>query len=200
MVGPYQVPVADNGITMSHFDSIEGEAMSIGERSPIAIFDAPASGRVAITEALTNILSSGVEEISKVKLSANWMASPNNDSNDYDLYETVKSISKDLCNKWNLTIPVGKDSLSMETAWDDKKNTSPQSLIVSAFSPIPDVTKSITPDLSQNPDLVVLRINFNSKNYRLGGSILSETLKKDLGEVPDMNAIEEFPKIFNFVA
>ena len=84
MVGPYQVPVADNGITMSHFDSIEGEAMSIGERSPIAIFDAPASGRVAITEALTNILSSGVEEISKVKLSANWMASPNNDSNDYD--------------------------------------------------------------------------------------------------------------------
>ena len=200
MVGPYQVPVADNGITMSHFDSIEGEAMSIGERSPIAIFDAPASGRVAITEALTNILSSGVEEISKVKLSANWMASPNNDSNDYDLYETVKSISKDLCNKWNLTIPVGKDSLSMETAWDDKKNTSPQSLIVSAFSPIPDVTKSITPDLSQNPDLVVLRINFNSKNYRLGGSVLSETLKKDLGEVPDMNAIEEFPKIFNFVA
>ena len=200
MVGPFQVPVADNGITMSHFDSIEGEAMSLGERSPIAVFDAPASGRVAITEALTNILSSGVEEISKVKLSANWMASPNNDSNNQDLYETVQSISKDLCNKWNLTIPVGKDSLSMETAWSNKKNTSPQSLIVSAFSSISDVTKSITPDLKQNSDLIVLRVNLGSNNYRLGASILSETIKKDLGEVPDMDSIEEFPKIFNFVA
>ena len=200
MVGPFQVPVADNGITMSHFDSIEGEAMSLGERSPIAVFDAPASGRVAITEALTNILSSGVEEISKVKLSANWMASPNNDSNNQDLYETVQSISKDLCNKWNLTIPVGKDSLSMETAWSNKKNTSPQSLIVSAFSSISDVTKSITPDLHQNSDLIVLRVNLGSNNYRLGASILSETIKKDLGEVPDMDTIEEFPKIFNFVA
>ena len=200
LVGPYQVPVADNGITMSNFDSLEGEAMAIGERSPLAIKNAAASGRVAITEALTNILSSGVEELSKIKLSANWMASPNTDKSNFDLYHTVKSISEDLCNRWNITIPVGKDSLSMETAWDNKKNTSPQSLIVSAFSQIPDVTKSVTPDFVKDEELIVAKIDFSSSKNRLGGSILSETLKIDLGEVPDIEAVEEFPKIFNFFA
>ena len=174
--------------------------MAIGERSPLAIEDAIASGRIAIAEALTNILSSGVEELSKVKLSANWMASPNTEKNNFDLYHTVKSISEDLCNKWNITIPVGKDSLSMETAWDNKKNTSPQSLIVSAFSQIPDVTKSVTPDFVKDEELVVAKIDFSSSKHRLGGSILSETLKVDLGEVPDVEAVEEFPKIFNFFA
>ena len=200
LVGPYQVPVADNGITMSNFDSLEGEAMAIGERSPLALEDAIASGRIAITEALTNILSSGVEELSKVKLSANWMASPNTKKNNFDLYHTVKSISEDLCKRWNITIPVGKDSLSMETAWDNKKNTSPQSLIVSAFSQIPDVTKSITPDFVKDEELVVAKIDFSSSKHRLGGSILSEVLKIDLGEVPDIEAVKEFPKIFNFFA
>jgi phosphoribosylformylglycinamidine synthase len=185
---------------MSNFDSLEGEAMAIGERSPLAIEDAIASGRIAIAEALTNILSSGVEELSKVKLSANWMASPNTEKNNFDLYHTVKSISEDLCNKWNITIPVGKDSLSMETAWDNKKNTSPQSLIVSAFSQIPDVTKSVTPDFVKDEELVVAKIDLSSSKHRLGGSILSETLKIDLGEVPDVEAVEEFPKIFNFFA
>ena len=128
------------------------------------------------------------------------MASPNTEKNNFDLYHTVKSISEDLCNKWNITIPVGKDSLSMETAWDNKKNTSPQSLIVSAFSQIPDVTKSVTPDFVKDEELVVAKIDFSSSKHRLGGSILSETLKIDLGEVPDVEAVEEFPKIFNFFA
>ena len=128
------------------------------------------------------------------------MASPNTEKNNFDLYHTVKSISEDLCNKWNITIPVGKDSLSMETAWDNKKNTSPQSLIVSAFSQIPDVTKSVTPDFVKDEELVVAKIDLSSSKHRLGGSILSETLKIDLGEVPDVEAVEEFPKIFNFFA
>ena len=200
MVGPYQIPVADNGITMANFDSIEGEAMSLGERAPLAVSNAPASGRVAITEALTNILSSGVEELSKVKLSANWMASPNNDVNNFDLYQTVRSISERLCREWNITIPVGKDSLSMETAWENKTNTSPQSLIVSAFSQVPDITKSVTPDFIDNSKLVVAQINFSSFKNRLGGAVLAEILGQDLGEVPDMEAIDEFPKIFNFFA
>ncbi len=199
LVGPLQIPVADNGITLSSYESNQGEAMAIGERSPIAVYDAAASGRLSITEALTNILSSGIKDISKIKLSANWMASPNNDSNNFDLYETVKTISEDLCQLWNITIPVGKDSLSMETTWDNKKTTSPQSLIVSAFAPIEDVTKSITPDFINDENLIVAKIDFGLNKNRLGGSILSEVLNKELGDVPDIDCIEEFPKIFNFI-
>lgn len=199
LVGPLQIPVADNGITLSSYGLIQGEAMSLGERSPIAVYDAAAAGRLAIAEALTNILSSGVEDISKIKLSANWMASPNTDSNNLDLYETVKTISEDLCQPWNITIPVGKDSLSMETTWENKKTTSPQSLVVTAFAPIEDVTKSITPDFINDENLIVARIDFGLNKNRLGGSILSEVMNKQLGDVPDLDCKEEFPKIFNFI-
>jgi phosphoribosylformylglycinamidine synthase len=200
LIGPLQIPVADNGITLSCYKSVEGEAMSIGERSPVAIYDAPASGRLAISESLTNILSSGIEDISKVKLSANWMASPNTDSNNFDLYETVRTISEDLCAAWNITIPVGKDSLSMETTWDNKRTTSPLTLIISAFSQIRDVTKSVTPDFKNDSDLIVAKIDFGVNKNRLGGSILSEVLGKELGAVPDMDFIEEFPIVFNHIA
>ena len=176
MIGPLQIPVSDNAITLSNYGEKTGEAMAMGEKSPVALINPQAAGRLAITEAVLNLISSGVTNLSSIKLSANWMASPNNLEANSNLFETVKTISQDICKTWNLTIPVGKDSLSMETQWKDCKNTSPESLIISAFAPIKEVNKSITPMMSDEEGLVLARINFGSTEMRLGGSILSLSL------------------------
>ena len=126
MIGPLQIPVADNAITMTNYNEVTGEAMAMGERSPVALINPQAAGRLAIVEALLNLLSSGVQKLSSIKLSANWMAAPNTMETNSSLFNTVKTVSEDICQKWNLTIPVGKDSLSMETNWGKNKNTSPE--------------------------------------------------------------------------
>ena len=197
MIGPLQIPVADNAITMTNYNEVTGEAMAMGERSPVALINPQAAGRLAIVEALLNLLSSGVQKLSSIKLSANWMAAPNTMETNSSLFNTVKTVSEDICQKWHLTIPVGKDSLSMETNWGKNKNTSPESLIVSAFSPIKDITKSVTPMLSNSEDLVLVRINFGSSEMRLGGSILSQVINSDFKSSPDIEEIDKFPKVFD---
>ena len=197
MIGPLQIPVADNAITLTNFGEITGEAMSMGEKSPVALINPQAAGRLAITEAVLNLISSGLNDLASIKLSANWMACPNTSQSNSDLFETVKTVTQDICKNWNLTIPVGKDSLSMETKWENHKNTSPESLIVSAFAPITDVHKSLTPMLKEDKDSLLVRINFGSEKNRLGGSILSHVINKDFKECPDIENFEAFPKIFN---
>ena len=199
MIGPLQIPVSDNAITLSNYGEKTGEAMAMGEKSPVALINPQAAGRLAITEAVLNLISSGVTNLSSIKLSANWMASPNNLEANSNLFETVKTISQDICKTWNLTIPVGKDSLSMETQWKDCKNTSPESLIISAFAPIKEVNKSITPMMSDEEGLVLARINFGSTEMRLGGSILSQVIDKDFEECPDIEDIKIFPKVYNLI-
>jgi phosphoribosylformylglycinamidine synthase len=150
MVGPWQVPVADVAVTLMDFDGYAGEAMARGERTPLALIDAPASGRMAIGEALTNLAAAGIERLSEVKLSANWMAAAGHPGEDAALYDTVHAVAMELCPALGVSIPVGKDSMSMKTAWrdgdTDKEVTAPVSLIVSAFAR-PDARRVLTPQL-----------------------------------------------------
>ena len=151
MVGPWQVPVADVAVTLLDFDGYAGEAMAIGERTPLALIDAPASGRMAVAEAITNIAAAGVERLSDIKLSANWMAPAGHPGEDAALYDTVRAVGMELCPALGLSIPVGKDSMSMRTTWRDggidKAVTAPVSLIVSAFAPVADAGATSTPQL-----------------------------------------------------
>ncbi|MGZ5012150.1 MAG: phosphoribosylformylglycinamidine synthase, partial [Methylobacter sp.] len=139
MVGPWQVPVADVAVTSVGFHSVTGEAMAMGERSPIAVIDAPASGRMAIGEAITNIAAASIDSLKKIKLSANWMAAAGYQGEDAALFDTVKAVGMELCPALGIAIPVGKDSLSMKTVWDDKTMTAPLSLVITAFAPVADI-------------------------------------------------------------
>lgn len=151
MVGPWQVPVADCAVTATSFDVYTGEAMAMGERTPLALLDAPASGRMAIGETLTNLAASRIEKLSDIKLSANWMSAAGHPGEDARLYDTVKAVGMELCPELGITIPVGKDSMSMKTKWSDeggeKSVTSPMSLIITGFAPVTDIRKTLTPEL-----------------------------------------------------
>ena len=152
MVGKYQTPVADCAVTMMGFNTHRGEAMSMGEKPTVALFDTPASGRMCVGEAITNIAAVNIGDIGNIKLSANWMAACGNEGEDEKLYRTVEAVSK-ACQALDLSIPVGKDSLSMKTVWQDggeqKSVVSPLSLIISAFAPVEDVRKTVTPELKK---------------------------------------------------
>jgi phosphoribosylformylglycinamidine synthase len=149
MVGPWQVPVADVAVTLMDFEGHAGEAMAMGERTPLALIDAPASGRMAVGEAITNIAAAGIATLGDVKLSANWMAPAGHSAS--TLFDTVRAVGMDLCPALGIVIPVGKDSMSMHTRWtadgQAKAVTAPLSLIVSAFAPVPDVRRTVTPQL-----------------------------------------------------
>ena len=201
-VGPYQVPVADHAITLSDFSTNSGEAMAMGEKSPIAISNPVAAGKLALAEALINLLPSGVSKLSNIKISANWMASPDNSQRKTDLFNTVKELTQKVCNPWRIAVPVGKDSLSMKTIWqkDKKTNLSPQSLIISAFAKIKNVKKSITPQLINSNELSLVYLDLSKTKKRLGGSILSEVTQQTNLETPNLECIEEFPKIYNYLA
>jgi phosphoribosylformylglycinamidine synthase len=201
-VGPYQVPVADHAITLSDFSTNSGEAMAMGEKSPIATSNPVAAGKLALAEALINLLPSGVSKLSNIKISANWMASPDNSQRKTDLFNTVKELTQKVCNPWRIAVPVGKDSLSMKTIWqkDKKTNLSPQSLIISAFAKIKNVKKSITPQLIDNNELSLVYLDLSKTKKRLGGSILSEVTQQINLETPNLECIEEFPKIYNYLA
>jgi phosphoribosylformylglycinamidine synthase len=190
MVGPWQVPVADCAVTLADFKGFAGEAMSLGERTPLATVNAPASGRMAVAEAITNLLAAPIE-LPRVKLSANWMAACGEPGEDAALYATVQAVAMELCPALGISIPVGKDSLSMRTQWHDehgaKKVTSPVSLIVTAFATLADVRQTLTPQLDHMEQSCLLLIDLGHGLARMGGSILAQTLAQLGAQVPDLD-------------
>ena len=202
MVGPWQVPVADCAVTTVTYDSNAGEAMAMGERTPLALVNGPASGRMAIGEALTNISAARIGSIKDVKLSANWMCAAGSPGEDEKLYRTVEAVGMDLCPKLGITIPVGKDSMSMRTAWQsdgqDKSVTSPLSLIITAFSPVLDVRKTLTPQLRTDcGDTALLLIDVNKGAERLGGSVLAQVYSEFGCSIPDVDDSNALLGFFN---
>jgi len=190
MVGPWQVPVADCAVTFMDYSGYRGEAMAMGERSPIAVFNSAAAARMAVGEAITNILSTDVRDISHIKLSANWMAACGTFGEDAKLYDAVKAVGLELCPALGISIPVGKDSLSMRTQWQEegesKNVTSPVSLIISAFAPVENVRKTITPQLQNIDDTEIILIDLGQGENRLGASILAQIFNQDESTCPDV--------------
>ena len=202
MVGPWQVPVADCAVTLADFKGFAGEAMSLGERTPLATANAPASGRMAVAEAITNLLAAPIE-LSRVKLSANWMAACGEPGEDAALYATVKAVALELCPALGISIPVGKDSLSMRTQWRDaqgaKKVTSPVSLIVTAFATLADVRGTLTPQLDAFADSTLVLIDLGRGKNRMGGSMLAQTLGQMGDEMPDLDQPQDLVNLVNAV-
>ncbi|EPU3839491.1 phosphoribosylformylglycinamidine synthase [Providencia stuartii] len=190
MVGPWQIPVADCAVTTASLDSYYGEAMSIGERTPVALLDFAASARMAVGEALTNIASAYVQDLKRVKLSANWMAAAGHPGEDAGLYEAVKAVGEELCPALGLTIPVGKDSMSMKTRWQDngeeREMTSPLSLIISAFGRVEDVRLTVTPELKTDVDSALMLIDLGQGHNALGGSALAQVYRQLGNKAPDV--------------
>jgi phosphoribosylformylglycinamidine synthase len=192
MVGPWQVPVADCAVTTMSFEGFKGEAMAMGERTPAAIIDAPASGRMAVGEAITNIAAAPIADITDIKLSANWMAACGQPGQDAALFDTVKAVGMELCPALGVSIPVGKDSLSMRTTWNDngesKAVISPVSLIVSAFAPVGDVRRTLTPQLRTDlGDSSLILIDLGRGKNRLGASALAQVTGQLGNETPDLD-------------
>ena len=190
-VGPWQVPVADCAVTLMGFNSREGEAMAMGERTPLAIINAPASGRMAVGEAITNIAAADVEKLSDLKLSANWMAAAGYPGEDAKLFATVKAVGMELCPQLGISIPVGKDSLSMKTTWSEgaqkKEVVAPVSLIISAFAKVSDAAATLTPELSREADTELLLIDLGAGKNRLGGSALAQVYAQVGNVAPDVD-------------
>ena len=210
MVGPWQVPVADCAVTLADYRGFAGEAMSMGERTPLASINAAASGRMAIGEAITNLLAAPFE-LPRVKLSANWMAACGEAGEDAALFDTVKAVGMELCPALGISIPVGKDSLSMRTQWtetanpsgsadDKKKVTSPVSLIVTAFATLADVRGTLTPQLNATEtDTTLLLIDLGHGQNRMAGSILAQNLNQVGDTVPDLDDAQDLVKLVNAV-
>ncbi|WP_226645440.1 phosphoribosylformylglycinamidine synthase [Microbulbifer variabilis] len=204
MVGPWQVPVADCAVTTVAYDSYAGEAMSMGERTPVALLDAPASGRLAVGEAITNIACTPVKQLSDIKLSANWMCAAGHPGEEEKLYRTVEAVGMELCPELGITIPVGKDSMSMRTAWEEegeqKAVTAPLSLVISAFTPVTDVRKTVTPQLrTDKGESELLLIDLGAGKNRLGGSCLAQVYNA-LGDKPaDLDDAKKLKGFFEVV-
>ena len=202
MVGKYQTPVADCAVTMMGFNTYRGEAMSMGEKPTVALFDAPASGRMCVGEAITNIAAVNIGDIGNIKLSANWMAACGNEGEDEKLYRTVEAVSK-ACQALDLSIPVGKDSLSMKTVWQDgeekKSVVSPLSLIISAFAPVEDVRKTVTPELKNVEDSVLLFIDLGFGKARMGGSAFGQVYNNMTGDAPDLDDTGRLKAFYNVI-
>jgi phosphoribosylformylglycinamidine synthase len=191
MVGPWQVPVADVAVTLMGFNTHQAEAFALGERTPLALVNAPASGRMAVGEALTNIAAARIEKIGDIKLSANWMAAAGHHGEDAALFDTVRAVGMELCPQLGIGIPVGKDSMSMKTVWkegkEDKSVTAPLSLIITAFAPCPDARDTLTPLLSADLDTTLLLIDLGQGKNRMGGSALAQVYKQVGDVAPDVD-------------
>ena len=202
MVGPWQVPVADAAVTTTSLQGFTGEAMAMGERPPVALLNPAASARLAVAESISNIMSAKIDQISDIKLSANWMAAAGQKGEDQALFEGVKAIGMEMCPALGIAIPVGKDSLSMRTTWNDegvdKSVTSPMSGVITAFAPVTDVRKTLTPEL-KNTDSVLVRIDLSKGQFRLGGSILAQVYKAIGSVTPDVDNFDEFKAFFALV-
>ena len=192
MVGPWQVPVADVAVTTTSYRGYTGEAMAMGERTPLAVLDGPASGRMAVGEAITNIAAAAIPSLGHVRLSANWMAACGEHGEDAALYDTVRAVGEELCPALGIAIPVGKDSLSMRTRWEsgagERAVIAPLSLIVSAFAPVEDVRRTLTPQLQLDAgDSVLLLVDLGGGRNRLGGSALAQVYGRTGVEPPDLD-------------
>ncbi|MFM9155780.1 MAG: AIR synthase-related protein, partial [Polynucleobacter victoriensis] len=196
-VGPWQVPVADAAVTLMDYKGYRGEAMSMGERTPLAVMNAPAAARMAVAESITNLLSADIDKIEDIKLSANWMAACGNPGEDAKLCDSVKAVGMELCPALGISIPVGKDSLSMRTQWSDevtqekKAVTSPVSLIISAFAPVIDARKTSTPllqvkdEAGQALDTEIVLVDLGRSRSRMAGSILAQVIDQAGQTTPD---------------
>jgi phosphoribosylformylglycinamidine synthase len=201
MIGPWQVPVSDVAVSLMDYDGYAGEAMAMGERTPLALLDAPASGRIAVGEAITNIAAAGIHRLSDVKLSANWMAAAGHPGEDAALYDTVRAVAMALCPALGISIPVGKDSLSMKTTWSDdgveRAVTAPISLIVSAFAPVPDARQVLTPQLRLDcGETILLLVDFGNGQNRLGASALAQVYGCLGDTAPDLDDPEMLKAFF----
>jgi len=210
-VGRYQVPVADCAVTASGLLALDGqpmsgEAMSVGERTPVALISPKASARLAVGEAITNIAGARINQLSDITMSANWMAACGDDNEDAALFDAVHAIGEELCPALGIAIPVGKDSLSMRANWTDSNNdgstdksvVSPMSLVITAFAPVIDVAKTLTPELI-NGDSAFYRIDLSKGKLRLGGSILAQTASQLGNECPDLEKPSDLIDFFNFI-
>ena len=202
MVGAWQTPVADCAVTLMGFDTVRGEAMSMGEKPALAIANAPASGRMALGEAITNLAAVNIGDIGNIKFSANWMAACGVAGEDEKLYRTVEAVSQ-ACQTLGVSIPVGKDSLSMKTVWQDgaaqKSVVSPLSLIISAFAPVQDVRQTVTPELKNVPDSVLLLIDLGLGKARMGGSALGQVWNDLGGATPDVDDIGSLKTFYTLI-
>ena len=204
MVGPWQVPVSDVAVTTSALDSYSGEAMAMGERTPVALIDGPASGRMAVGEAVTNIAAARIDSIRELKLSANWMAPAGHTGEDANLYDTVRAVGMELCPELGITIPVGKDSMSMKTVWeqsDEQRSvTAPLSLIITAFAPVLDARQSLTPQLRTDKcDTDLILIDLGGGKNRLGGSALAQVYKQIGSDAPDVDEPKRLAGFFQAI-
>ncbi|SFR78745.1 phosphoribosylformylglycinamidine synthase [Marinobacter daqiaonensis] len=201
MVGPWQVPVSDVAVTATSFDVLTGEAMAMGERTPVAAIDAPASGRMAVGEAITNLAAAPIARLSDIRLSANWMAAAGHPGEDENLYETVRAVGMELCPALGIAIPVGKDSMSMKTVWeegDDQKSvTAPLSLVISGFAPVTDVSRTLTPQLRTDVgDTDLILVDLAAGQNRLGGSALAQVYSQMGAVAPDLDDPEDIKAFF----
>lgn len=202
MVGPWQIPVADCAVTTASLDSYYGEAMSLGERAPVALLDFAASARLAVGEALTNLACTQIGELKRVKLSANWMSAAGHPGEDAGLYEAVKAVGEELCPALGLTIPVGKDSMSMKTRWQEgnqpREMTSPLSLVITAFARVEDVRHTVTPQLHVDQgENTLLLIDLGEGNNALGATALAQVYRQ-LGDKPaDVRNTQKLAGFFN---
>ncbi len=208
MVGPWQVPVADVAVTLAGYETYVGEAFAIGEKAPLALISAPASGRMAIGEAITNIAACLIDDISVLKLSANWMAPAGHSGEDAALYATVQAVGMELCPQLGVSIPVGKDSMSMKTLWNEpsdhaggvkKSVTSPISLLVTAFATTPDARKTLTPQLQTEIASKLILIDLGAGKNRMGGSSLAQAYGAVGDVAPDVDDAEQLKHFFNSI-
>jgi len=216
LVGPWQMPVADCALSLADYEGVAGEAMAIGERTPLALIDSAAAARMAVGEAITNLCAAPVEALERVKLSANWMAAAGHPGEDARLFDAVRAVGMELCPQLGLSIPVGKDSLSMQVQWQDAaaggdrpgaggspaaqhKSVSPVSLVVTAFAPVPDVTRQLTPLLEDGIDSELWLIGLGAGKQRLGGSILAQCFDAFGGSCPDLDDPARLRAFFELV-
>lgn len=203
MVGPWQIPVANCAVTTASLDSYYGEAMALGERAPVALLDFAASGRLAVAEAITNIAATQIGSLKRIKLSANWMAAAGHPGEDAGLYEAVKAVGEELCPALGITIPVGKDSMSMKTRWqqgsEQREMTSPLSLVITAFARVEDVRRTVTPQLQSRQDNALLLIDLGQGENALGATALSQVYRQ-LGDKPaDVRDVQRLAGFFNAI-
>ncbi len=201
MCGPHQTPVSDVAVTLTSYHGYTGEAMAMGERTPVALLHPEASGRMAVGEAITNIAAAPVAALGDIKLSANWMCACGEPGEDAGLYDTVRAVGMELCPALGIAIPVGKDSLSMRSVWTDSagkpiKMTSPLSLVVTAFAPVPDARQTLTPDLKPRLDSTLILIDLGRKKNRLGASCLAQVYNQVGKTPPDLDSPEEVAAFF----
>ena len=204
MVGPWQVPVADVAVTLKGYIGFLGEAMAMGERTPVALLNGPASARLAVAEAITNIAAASIEHLSKIKLSANWMAPAGHPGEDANLFDTVRAVGMELCPQLGISIPVGKDSLSMKTVWKEgetnKSVTAPLSLIVTAFAPVVDARRTLTPQLKTHwGETELILVDLSEKKNRLGGSALAQVYKQVGDQPADLDRPEWLTRFFSTI-